>query len=87
VSFPVLGEVEEEDDGVSQSVPSDHQVTPQPSDTQDSSEERQPDVIIIDTDSSSREEEEEEAEQVRVSVYVDVKIYSVFYECLQNLIC
>uniref|UniRef100_A0A8C7UUD6 Nucleoprotein TPR n=1 Tax=Oncorhynchus mykiss TaxID=8022 RepID=A0A8C7UUD6_ONCMY len=56
---------QEEDDGVSQSVPSDHQVTPQPSDTQDSSEERQPDVIIIDTDSSSREEEEEEAEQVR----------------------
>uniref|UniRef100_A0A674DA37 Nucleoprotein TPR n=1 Tax=Salmo trutta TaxID=8032 RepID=A0A674DA37_SALTR len=55
---------QEEDDGVSQSVPSDHQVTPQPSDTQDSSEERQPDVIIIDTDSSSREEEEE-AEQVR----------------------
>uniref|UniRef100_A0A8C8G981 Nucleoprotein TPR n=1 Tax=Oncorhynchus tshawytscha TaxID=74940 RepID=A0A8C8G981_ONCTS len=66
VSFPVLGEVEEEDDGVSQSVPSDHQVTPQPSDTQDSSEERQPDVIIIDTDSSSREEEEEEAEQEEV---------------------
>ncbi|XP_038820058.1 nucleoprotein TPR-like isoform X5 [Salvelinus namaycush] len=62
VSFPVLGEVEEEDDGVSQSVPSDHQVTHQPSDTQDSSEERQPDVIIIDTDSSSREEEEEEEE-------------------------
>ncbi|XP_031662455.1 nucleoprotein TPR isoform X2 [Oncorhynchus kisutch] len=68
VSFPVLGEVEEEDDGVSQSVPSDHQVTPQPSDTQDSSEERQPDVIIIDTDSSSREEEEEEAEQYEEEV-------------------
>uniref|UniRef100_A0A3P9ADE3 Nucleoprotein TPR n=1 Tax=Esox lucius TaxID=8010 RepID=A0A3P9ADE3_ESOLU len=49
-------------DGVSQSVPSDHQVTLRTSNMQDSIEERQPDVIVIDTDSSNRDEEEE-AEQ------------------------
>ncbi|XP_012988241.3 nucleoprotein TPR isoform X3 [Esox lucius] len=63
VSFPIYREVEEEEeDGVSQSVPSDHQVTLRTSNMQDSIEERQPDVIVIDTDSSNRDEEEE-AEQ------------------------
>ncbi|KAL0965926.1 hypothetical protein UPYG_G00288040 [Umbra pygmaea] len=58
LSLSVLCEVEEED-RVSQLAPSDHPATSQPSDSQDSLEEHQPDVIVIDTDSSNRDEEEE----------------------------
>ncbi|XP_062337734.1 nucleoprotein TPR isoform X2 [Osmerus eperlanus] len=56
--FPVLAEEEEDEEGgVSQSVPCDH-VT-----HQEEAEEPQHDVIVIDTDSESREEGEEEEEE------------------------